>query len=156
MPKYRTVCGHHAYPGRVFKCVETEFDWWTVGNEYEIDSYGYIIADDGDKYFGYHSPGTSFVPLNKPYTDWSKWAAVQGEYDDTEEYTLPGGQIVYRGRNVIKPVEETGECWAYRYMGKDTSCQFADFNINGNCKYGKYVATHLDGKLIKFTWEANE
>lgn len=92
------------------------------------------------------------------YTPWSEWGgpAVPGEYDDTEEYTLPGGQVVYRGRNAVKPVEESGECWAYRYMGKDTLCQFSDLNISGNCKYGKYTATHLDGKLIKFTWEANE
>lgn len=54
-----------------------------------------------------------------------------------------------------EPVVTTheGECWAYHYTCMEPS--LASFNVGGNCIYGTWIATHVDGKLKSFTWTSD-
>ena len=62
----------------------------------------------------------------------------------------------YGGVYRVKPKETTytGECWVYHYTSGEPT--FAHFNVAGKSTHGKYTATHVDGKPVKITWEADQ
>ena len=56
----------------------------------------------------------------------------------------------------VEPVvsEYTGKCHVYHYVGQEPTT--ASFNVGGDCEYGSWTATHVDGKIKSFTWTADQ
>lgn len=54
----------------------------------------------------------------------------------------------------VEPATYSGNCWAYHYTHQDPST--ASHNAGGNCVHGTWTAEHVDGKLRRFSWEADE
>ncbi len=86
---------------------------------------------------------------------------VVGGYDVGTNTAIAGDDLYWPNvaafRVVTPYIEETtyeGECWAYHYTCMEPS--LASFNVNGICTHGKWTATHVDGKLHSFTWDADE
>jgi hypothetical protein len=110
--------------------------------------------DDGDV-CPVHPKSTIQVVYNNDHRE--NHSVVLGWREQLAEKTAFGNQHIVAFRVVnpyVEPVEYTGECSAYHFT--EQTPMLYDLPPRDDIIAGRFTATHINGKLARIVWEANE